>query len=295
MPSDPTFNEDDFDLDESTDQTPPTLEPDNPQPAVPKRASMSRKKLALAVSGVCAAIGLSVIGVAVYLGNSSNSELSDFTAEPGFELRDPDSRDFGSPEDASFKVSIGDDGVKINDVESQIATAILDSRPTHLEVDQQINSRLNELFNDPESLALLRQMNREDRQQILRAIEGLKASQAALQQSVSEVRADLAEVKERQKASDGRQASLESKLKSLSAKPKEKLATAKRVVLEPRLQWKVMAMTSSLAIIQNDKTGDKKRVAVGHKIPGCGHVKSFDVNENSLTTTSGCVIKRRKA
>ncbi len=295
MKSDPTFNEDDFKIEETGDSEPTSLESvDSRQPGV-RKTNVPKKKLAIAIAGVCSVVTLSIIGVVFYLDNQSGNDLFDLETESGFALDAPKSELQGleDPEKISFKVSFGDNGVEINDVESQIATALLDDRPTHMEVDRQINNRLDELFSDPENQAKLRAMNRADRQELQRSIEQVKSTLTGLRSGLAEVRSEVARMSERQDASDKSLAILAGKIKKqiAAAKPKK----AKRVVLEPRLQWKVTAMTGSLAIIQNDKTSEKLRVAVGHKISGCGHVKTFDVKQNSLTTSSGCIIKRRKA
>lgn len=197
------------------------------------------------------------------------------------------------PKQESHSFSYGDNGVVINNVESKIADTLLKSRPTHMEVSEAIDRKLEAIFSDPEQQAVLRAMNREDRADLQKAMSEFRSTLEAMDTYLARVKSDQKSLLAIQSAAAKRQIALESKVEAMGRKPAPR--PAKRVVLEPKIRWEVTAMSSSIAIIMDTASGQKSRVAVGQAISGCGHVRSLNVDKKILKTSAGCIITRREA
>ncbi len=300
MTSEPTFSEDDFQIDEldkSTD-APAPAEADTARTVDAATGGSRKRNLAITVGP--SAVVLAVVGGGFWafqsdsdappmLSESSMRPLSEPAPVIAAPMSSPRLADRGSED---FSVSYGDQGVEINEVESKIADTLLKSRPTHIEVDQLVDEKLEKLFENPDRLAALRALNAEDRQAIQRDIAVLGENIAALRAGLTDLKSVTKELKASQQKVADRQTRLEEAF--ARAKRESKPEVAKRVTLEPRLPWEVTAMSSSVAILRNTSTGEKLRVAVGHSISGCGQVKDFDVSKDLVRTTSGCVIQRRQ-
>lgn len=300
MTSEPTFSEDDFQIDEldaSTDDQAPA-EADTAHAVDAVKEGPRKRNLAIAIGA--AAVALAAVGGGFWAFQSDSdvpSMLSESSvraqAEPTPVIAAPiSSPRFAGRGSEDFSVSYGDQGVEINEVESKIADTLLKSRPTHIEVDQLVDEKLEKLFENPDRLAALRAINAEDRQAIQRDIAVLRENIAAMNAGLTDLKSVAKELKASQQKVADRQTRLEEAF--ARAKRESKPEVAKRVTLEPRLPWEVTAMSSSVAILRNTSTGEKLRVAVGHSISGCGQVKDFDVSKNLVRTTSGCVIQRRQ-
>lgn len=293
MTPEPTFSEDDFqidDQDESTVELDP-VKPDTDVKVGTAKAGPRSRKLGIAIGSAVAA--LAAIGGGIWAIQSEH----DVTPAFGDETVEVVPATIASPPLSGqvvddYSVSYGDQGVEINEVESKIADTLLKSRPTHIEVDQLVNEKLEKLFENPDRLTKLRALNAEDRQAMERNIAVLGENIAALRAGLTDLKSAANELRTSQQNVEARQTRLEEAF--ARTKKATKPEVAKRVTLEPRLHWEVTAMSNSVAILRNTSTGEKLRVAVGHSISGCGQVKDFDVANNIVRTSTGCVIQRRK-
>lgn len=300
MTSDPTFSEDDFqidDLDESTINR-DSVEAGTVNSVEADKVGPRRRQLAIAIGATAIAFVAVGGGVWAFL---SDSDAPIGSGDSAFQVQSEPvpaaAESLNSPRfmrgaSDDFSVSYGDQGVAINDVESKIADTLLKSRPTHIEVDQLVDEKLEKLFANPDRLAALRALNAEDRQAIQSSITVLGENIAALRAGLTDLRSTANELRASQHKVETRQTRLEEAF--ARAKRESKPDVAKRVTLEPKLPWEVTAMSSSVAILRNKSTGERLRVAVGHNISGCGQVKDFDVAKSTVRTSTGCVIQRNK-
>lgn len=299
MTTEPTFPEDEFqidDLDRSVDDPTPA-ETEGAHAPDAAEGTPRKRRLVIAIGAAAVVVAAVGGGFLVFQSDNDVAPVLSESSQPQVEPAPIVAASFSSPRFAErgpedFSVSYGDEGVEINEVESKIADTLLKSRPTHIEVDQLVDSKLEKLFENPDRLAALRALNAEDRQSIQRDIAVLGENIAALRTGLTDLKAVAKELKASQQKVADRQARLEEAF--ARAKRESEPAVAKRVTLEPRLPWEVTAMSSSVAILRNTSTGEKLRVAVGHSISGCGQVKHFDVSKNLVRTTGGCVIQRRQ-
>lgn len=300
MTSDPTFSEDDFqidDLDESMIDT-DLVETDTVDSVKADEAGPRMRKLAIAIGATAFAFAVVGSGIWAFQSDDDAPVMAGDSAikvqpEPSPAGAEPlNSPRFTGGASEDFSVSYGDQGVEINEVESKIADTLLKSRPTHIEVDQLVDEKLERLFANPDRIAALRVLNAEDRQAIQSSIAALGENIATLRAGLTDLKASANELKASQNKVEARQTRLEAAF--ARAKRVSKPEVAKRVTLEPTLLWEVTAMSGSVAILRNTSTDEKLRVAVGHSISGCGQVKDFDVTKSIVRTSTGCVIQRRK-
>lgn len=300
MTSDPTFSEDDFQIDELDESTfgIDYVEADTVNSVEADKTGPRRRKLAIAIGAT--AIAFVAVGCGIWafqsdgnVGVRSGNSVLQVQSEPVPAAAESfDSPTFRGGASKDFSVSYGDQGVEINEVESKIADTLLKSRPTHIEVDQLVDEKLEKLFANPDRLAALRALNAEDRQAIQGSITVLGENIAALRAGFTDLKSMANELRASQDKVEARQTRLEEAF--ARAKRESNPEVAKRVTLEPRLPWEVTAMSGSVAILRNTSTGEKLRVAVGHDISGCGQVKDFDVAKSIVRTSTGCVIQRNK-
>lgn len=286
--TDQPFSESDFELEMPENQASDL--PGHPQIEHSKvgesRSPLKPHRLVIAIG--CAVAVLTTVGAGLYI--FSKNSTDEILALDSFPIQSYVGGVEDHPTD-NFSVAYGDNGVEINKVESKIAETLLDSRPTHIEVSELIDKRLDSLFDDPENLAKLREINRGDRQALQRDMSMLRENISMLRVGIDELKDVTTDLKRSQDAIASRQALLEKKLAGSAKKP---TAESKKVVLSPTLPWELVALGETVAIIRNTKTQEKVRVAVGHSVPGCGRIKALSVEKRAIETSQGCLIKRNQ-